>query len=78
MTARENAISYVVAGTAASSFHVSDTLDWSCVSAQTKNRVVIVEVPVMAPERVEPADSICPSDQASGATSAPVVDVPKR
>ena len=29
--------------TAASSFHLSDTVDWSSLSAQIKNRVVIVD-----------------------------------
>lgn len=58
MEPREHAISYVVAGTAASAFHVSDTIDWSSLSAQVKNRVVVVDVPVVAPERVEPSDSL--------------------
>ena len=57
METREHALSYVVAGTAASAFHVSDTVDWSSLSAQVKNRVVVVDVPVVAPERVEPSDS---------------------
>ena len=29
-------------GTAAPAFHLSDTIDWSCVSAQIKNQVVVV------------------------------------
>ena len=31
-------------GTAAPSFHLSDTLDWSCLFAQIKNRKVLVTV----------------------------------
>ena len=54
METKERAISYFGAGTAASSFHVSDTIDWSSLSAQTKNRVVVVRVPVKALERVGP------------------------
>lgn len=53
MTAKEHTISYVVSGTAASSFHVSDTIDWSSLSARIKNRVVVTEVPVRVPDRVE-------------------------
>ena len=58
METEEHAISYVVAGTAASAFHVSDTIDWSSLSAQVKSRVVVMDVPVVAPDRVEPGDSL--------------------
>ena len=42
-------ISYVVGGTAAASFHVSDTVDWSSLSAQAKNRVTLVKPRLSAP-----------------------------
>lgn len=45
-------VSYVVGGTAAASFHVSDTVDWSSLSAQTKNRVAIVELRMKAPDAI--------------------------
>lgn len=31
-------------GTAASAYHLPESLDWSSLSAQTKNRVVLVPV----------------------------------
>lgn len=31
--------------TAAPGFHVSDTIDWSCLSAQIKNHTKIVRIP---------------------------------
>ena len=65
MPTKEHAISYIVAGTAASSFHVPESIDWSSISAQTKNRVIVVPIPVKAPDRVEPADSIRSREQAS-------------
>ena len=43
---------YVVGGTAAASFHVSDTVDWSCLSAQMKNRVVVIEPRMNAPDAI--------------------------
>ena len=49
MRDKRHSVSYVPGGTAASSFHVSDTVDWSSQSAQTKNRVVITEVRVSRP-----------------------------
>ena len=45
-------IVYVVGGTAAASFHVSDTVDWSSLSAQTKNQVVVIEPRMNAPDAI--------------------------
>ena len=56
MANREPEVSYVVEGTAASSFHVPDTVDWSSMSAQTKNQFRIVPVRMCAPARIEPGD----------------------
>lgn len=69
----EYAISYCDAGTAASSFHVSDTIDWSSLSAQAKNRVVIVKVPVKALGRIGP-DLTQPDDQTRSSKAPPGVD----
>ena len=73
MATKERAISYVDAGTAASSFHVSDTIDWSSLSAQTKNRVVVVQVPVKALEQVGPKLTQ-PDDHAGRSNTSPSVN----
>lgn len=50
-------------GTAASSFHLSETLDWSSLSAQIKNRTVMLPViidvlpQVESPELIESPES---------------------
>ena len=50
--------------TAAAGFHLSDTLDWSSLSARTKNRVIVVDPAyVVSPNQktLDPA----PKDQKS-------------
>ena len=43
---------------AASGFHLSDTIDWSSQSAQDKNRVLVITVPIPAPTRLLPAEVV--------------------
>ena len=45
-------------GTAASSFHLSETLDWSSFSAQIKNRTVVIPVIIDVLSQVESSDLI--------------------
>ncbi len=73
MENRECAISYLDAGTAASSFHVSDTIDWASLSAQAKNRVVIVQAPKNALKRAGP-DLTQPDDHSRRSNTQPSVD----
>ncbi len=40
--------------TAAASYHLSDTLDWSSLSAQIKNRVIVVPVYVKSLSNAKP------------------------
>lgn len=49
-------------GTAASSFHLSETLDWSSLSAQIKNRTVVLPVIVGVLPEVEPPNLIEPTE----------------
>lgn len=74
MGASVNAISYILAGTAASSFHVPDTIVWSSKSAQTKNQVIVVQLPVRVPDQVKPADSSLASDRAPSGVETRKVD----
>ena len=56
-------------GTAASAFHLSGTLDWSSLSAQSKNRVTVVPAYEIASPTLEPT-----SPKSVESASSPVED----
>lgn len=57
MSQREPRVSYRTVTTAASSFHVSDTVDWSSQSAQAKNRAFAKSMVVRGPDLIQPVRS---------------------
>ena len=48
---------------AASGFHLSDTIDWSSQSAQDKNRILVVTVQIPAPTRLSSAEVVDAPDR---------------
>lgn len=52
--------------TAASGFHLSDTVDWSSQSAQDKNQILVVTVPISVPTQFFPAEVAEASDRLEG------------
>ncbi len=53
-TKNTKSVSYTQSETAASAFHLSDTIDWSSLAAQTKNQVLILPLPVQVDPSVNP------------------------
>ena len=53
MTIREGKTKHLGGRTAAPAFHVSDTIDWSSLSAQIKNRTKIVRIPRSVTQRID-------------------------
>ena len=47
---------------AASAFHLSETLDWSSISAQVKNRVLVIPNPAIVRDSVVSSKLNNPSD----------------
>lgn len=48
---------------AASGFHLSDTIDWSSQSAQDKNQTLVITVPISAPTQFFPAEVVDAPDR---------------